>query len=252
MIAGLSSASWLARTLGEALEDLQTANIEASLHKVVQAIAVRAREICGDGSEFDTPFCCLIGCIEHDDVIELVSWGDCQALIWDGRRSSYELFGYCSVADLDEAVTESVRSAKKAGLTHRDAFENSFEQIEGNRERRNVDAGYQVIDLRPPYVGVPERRYLDKRTPRRIVMTTDGLFRAVSCYDSIHLSDFAAIDTQDKLLALLSNTRMIEEDDATCERYPRLKPSDDVAAIVLEFQPSDGPSQSAEKEPCND
>lgn len=236
-IAGLSSASWLARMLGEALENLPTANIEAALRQAVQAIAERARELGGDGSEFDTPFCCLIGCIEHDDVIELVSWGDCQALIWNGDRSNHELFGYCSVTELDSAVTRTVNSAKKAGLTHREAFSGSIEQIEANRERRNVDAGYQIIDLRPPYVGIPERRYLDKRTARRIVMTTDGLFRAASCYNSILLSDFAAINAQDKLLELLASTRMLEKGDATCDRYPRLKPSDDVAAIVLEFLP---------------
>lgn len=236
-IEGLSSAAWLARRLGESLSRFEGGNIEAYLRTELPAIAARAALPGAGSGEEDPPFCCLIGCIEHEDVIEIVSWGDCQAIVRAGDGSSAELFGFCSVVLLDDAVTEAVYAAKRNGASHQSAFEQSFDQIKANRQRRNVDPGYQILDLRPPYVGIPERRFLDKRLPWRILLTSDGLFRATACYGMTGVEELAAIERQDELDSLLADMRALESSDPGGDQHHRLKPSDDVAAIVVAFRP---------------
>ncbi|GGB61730.1 protein phosphatase 2C domain-containing protein [Blastomonas aquatica] len=236
-IEGLSSASWLVRQIGKKLEAFEGPSVEAGMHSILEDIASQAQALDGASSKSDPPFCCLIGCIEHDDVIELVSWGDCQAIVSLGEDASCELFGFNSVALLDDAITRAVTAEKRAGTEHLEAFRKYVPQIVENRQKRNVDRGYQILDLRPPYVGIPERRFLDKRLAHRILLTTDGLFRAVTCYGMATLQEVASIDSQERLSDLLHRMREIEGGDKGCDLYPRLKPRDDVAAILLDFQP---------------
>lgn len=241
-VDGQPAAAWLATQLGKRLAAFDGGDIDSFVQTAMAEIArVFGGKVPTQNADA-YPFCCVVGCIEHEDAIELVSWGDCQAIVHDVAADRYELFGYCSVGLLDDAVLRSVQKAKaERGLDHRSALASCYAQIDANRVRRNVDRSYQILDLTPPRVGVAERRFLDKTRPWRIMLTSDGLFRAVAAYGLDTIETFAGHVTQPQLAQLLAKVRTLEAQDPDCEAYPRLKPSDDVSAIVLDYTPVELP-----------
>jgi len=231
------SSAWLTANLVDHLKEFSAGNnLLSMLEEKLTMLSAEYASGEQDGSSNDCPFTCMIGLLAHFDVIELISWGDCQGLIYDVARDTVERFGYCSVAALDADVTNHVQDLKRGKhMDQLEAFSEVRGKIERNREQRNKMCGYQILDLKIPRVGRPERRFMSIDKQYEILLASDGLMRAVDLY-AMHSDDsIIRFVKENGLKKLVMEVRAIEKNDTACERFPRLKPSDDIAAVLVEF-----------------
>jgi hypothetical protein len=99
------------------------------------------------------------------------------------------------------------------------------------RARRNTPGGYGVIVADAVCLDFVETQALGR--PQAILLCSDGLYRAVDHYSLLDDRSLLVEAARGGLSGLYAELRRIEAEDAACLRFPRLKASDDAAAIAL-------------------
>ena len=107
------------------------------------------------------------------------------------------------------------------------------DEVIANRQRKNVEGGYWCLD--PTGEGLAHARRLTLPASDVVAVTgmSDGLFRAFGQYGMERLDEWMAGATYFSALALCDRMRVLEAADATLERFPRMKVSDDASAFWM-------------------
>ena len=104
-----------------------------------------------------------------------------------------------------------------------------------NQKRINQPGGLWVLSLDPRVAkfGVNHRVRVKPRT--RVLMASDGFSRLVHLFKAYTPAGLVEAVAQRGGNALISELRDLEQDDADCTKYPRVKRHDDASALLLEI-----------------
>ena len=101
-----------------------------------------------------------------------------------------------------------------------------------SRSKRNQPGGYSILEADRAALNIPE--FFDLEDVEAILLNTDGFYRAVDHYD-LHSNEslVSACLAPGGVTNVLHALRAVEAADASCEKYPRFKKSDDATAVML-------------------
>ncbi len=165
----------------------------------------------------------------RDGALEWAQIGDCVILLLldDGGHALL-----CGPLDHDR---ETLELWKKAACGTKETIHAALGgQIRKVRSRMNID--YGVLSGEPEALAFLRGGTRSLAGVRHVILCTDGLFTPKA--DPGAREDFCAFIEayrQGGLSGVLERVRAAERIDPRCERYPRFKTHDDVAAVALRF-----------------
>ena len=240
LLPGQSDASWFCGTLRKHLQ--KAAVIAASNHAMLEEALSQTsssfqqfkRREEKDRAELPAASCAVAAI--WDGLIEISVIGDCTVLLDDGH-GGIEKISDQRVRRYDDAVVDRiVQLMKRENVTYAEALERVKSTIWHNREIRNRDTTYWVLE---PNVASLKGVMTTTRDPlrtKRLVMMTDGFYRLVDSYGAYTDDGLYQAAIERGCHALCAELRQIEEDDAECRRHVRIKASDDASCMVLSVE----------------
>jgi hypothetical protein len=114
------------------------------------------------------------------------------------------------------------------------------EAAENTSRRRNVDGGFWVAEADPEAAHQAERRTWPRETVHAIIMASDGVTCGLDTYgvfqDWLEILDLATTKGPE---TVLDRVRAAEQADPNGTRWPRPKPHDDQALVVIDYSGDD-------------
>jgi len=242
--AGVTDAPSDGRWYVEQLNDFLRANCDAStplpevLRRGVETVAGRFLELPGasDLDRVEQPLAAGAVVREREGHVEFLLSADCSIAVQRPSGAVEPILGD-GPRELDARVLDAIRRLEREdGLTHEEARDRTREAIVDNRRQLNTPGGYWALSLTPRAVDHARGSTLDVEDVERIALFSDGLERLFESYDAMSyesLFEFAAGGDLDRPFELL---REVEASDPNCSTHPRIKPSDDAALAVVEFE----------------
>lgn len=142
------------------------------------------------------------------------------------------------VADFDRQVIDEMAAALKDTNCHyREAHEKVRPRLQANRRRKNSLSGYWILEFSADALTHAVTGRIENSAAGEMLLMTDGF---AQIWDTFQLET-----SPENLLARASRSGLADAyaqlkaeaaKDADCRRYPRIKPLDDAAAVLIQFQ----------------
>ncbi|MCA3555451.1 protein phosphatase 2C domain-containing protein [Aestuariivirga sp.] len=230
-----TDARWLvskahARLMALAAEDMPPAALLAAL--VAGLIRDFGEASAGKAipADYDPPAACLVLVKRYGADWQALRLGDSCLIARDGA-GQHSIHAASPNTVLDRWLTREAKKRRDAGTPDGKALLADFApQLKQGRAKRNRPGGYSILEASADALAMPET--VDLGRPDRILLCTDGYYRAVDHYglhDDAGLLDASLRGVGEVVAAL----RAAEAADPACERYPRFKPADDATAVML-------------------
>jgi hypothetical protein len=236
-----SDGRWYVETLSHEIQ--QRIATEKSLARVVEAsigaVSDRFEELTG---------------AEKPEKHERPS-GAGAVIRWQGEMLEYFVLGDCSVIletedgtipvlgkgprDLDNQVVdriESIRAESTEPVSYTEVRERVDDMLVKHRRMMNEEDGYWTLGQTPEAVRYAQTNEIPKGEIEELIAFTDGFEVLVPTYnvfvDWEGLLQYISYNGLDRAIKTL---RAFEQADPECRAYPRLKPSDDIGVIHIDF-----------------
>jgi Protein phosphatase 2C len=182
--------------------------------------------------DYDPPAACLILAKHYADGWRALRLGDsCLIAQQDGEFSQRWTTSHNNA--FDRLLAEEAKLRRAQRQFEMKAFLAEFRpQLLANRKTRNTPTGLGILNTDPASINAAEYLYLGN--PSKILLCTDGYYRAVDHYKLY--DDFSLLSncsSQSNLEKILREIRATESDDPQCDAYLRFKRSDDATALML-------------------
>ncbi|MBJ6364324.1 protein phosphatase 2C domain-containing protein [Paenibacillus sp. GCM10012307] len=168
--------------------------------------------------------------------IDYAQAGDCMIL---GTYESDEVrvLTRDQVDHLDQQTRRRWQEAVSEGsITKEQRMSKEAPYILKNKALMNGKGGYGILNGQPELVDFLEYGSISRNRLTGLILLTDGMFPLSEKYDSP--VDFAELAREIQTRGLDQYTKellSLEQSDANCTRYPRIKTSDDKTAIWIRF-----------------
>jgi len=232
-----SDAAWYARQLSDALREhsLSAMTPEAVFLAAIRQVAKQWHEQIGDAEvpRYALPSAAGMWVRWKDNVLEAISLSDCRG--WHvGAGGTLTQLGLLDEDPNDAQVAAEVSRQQSAGVKPANMRAAILESLRMRRRMMNEPDGYPIFSIHEETTRHLQLRRMEI-APGHIVLCSDGLFRWVDIYREGSAAEFAVACIQD-ISGMLAQVREIENADADCTRFPRLKSQDDATGIVLRVQ----------------
>lgn len=179
---------------------------------------------------YDPPAACLILIKRYGDDWKALRLGDSCLMARDPGRS-HRIFAASPNNAFDHWLSGEARKRRDAGVLDIKALLEEFKpQLLAARKKRNLPAGYSILECSTASLGMAE--YINLGSPAEILLCTDGYYRAVDHYGLF--DDAGLLDASNRSVeAVLAALRATEAADPDCKRHLRFKPADDATAVML-------------------
>lgn len=168
--------------------------------------------------------------------IEYFVLGDC-CILYKESSEVNEIYDD-RVSRLDKSVIDKmiyISETKKVSIL--EARKICAEDLKTNRMLKNSTKGYWIIGFEKEAVSHALTGKITARDGISICITTDGFSQY---YDTLNLAEnkaeFFYKVQNNKVEDLLLQIRNAQDNDESCDKYPRLKKSDDATLIYLELE----------------
>jgi uncharacterized protein YoaH (UPF0181 family) len=166
------------------------------------------------------------------DTVEYFILGDCSAVI--ERNSDIMVTLGEGPRKLDKKVVEKMRQLMSEGMSYAEAKDESSDMLRDHRRMKNKEEGYWTLGFDENAMShaltgtIPTEEFI------RGYLFTDGFEPIVETYD-VFRDWRAAVNYlgENGMKRAIKILRAIEEADPECKKYPRLKPSDDIAIVEI-------------------
>lgn len=165
--------------------------------------------------------------------IEIARLGDCLVLV-ETTNGAVRVLDDPVLQDIEAHIARTILDLRAANIMDPQIIrERMMPMLRAQRQRRNRSDGYGVLAAEQSCLPMMQIERLPARTCRRVLLATDGYYRVVDHYNA--MSDTDLLRDTERLGAgtVLKHLRAIEDGDARCDRYPRLKRCDDATAVLL-------------------
>lgn len=168
--------------------------------------------------------------------LEYVQTADCMLLVKykDGVIRSLT---HDQVSRFDAITLKKLLEGKQIGIhDQNELFQYVLQTIRENRNMANTLDGYSVLNGDQNLVDFIEKGIINLAGVERIYMISDGLlYPSTDIYEK---NDWKDLVSKIDIMGLLNYAKEIigiEESDSLCNKYPRLKKSDDKTGIVIDL-----------------
>jgi hypothetical protein len=238
LLPGPSDAAWLARFAANRLmaytgdgANAQAAVTAALFDAEMSFTQLRRR---APAETYEIPFASMMLAVLGEGMLDLVSYGDCAALI--GRPDEpAEIVGEA----LARRARESARVRKlaeskgeaAAGAGVREIF---LPALRAARNLVNTSRGGWLFGPDVTAADHSETRRADIPAGTHLLLVTDGFLALVSDYRRYDIDALLDAAKHAGLAALGRELRAVENDDPEGVQFPRFKKSDDATALLLQ------------------
>lgn len=151
--------------------------------------------------------------------------GTVETVLGDGPRA------------LDQRVVDEIQRRKDSeNLTHMAAKRATRELIVENRRQLNIPSGYWALSFNERAVDHARGSTLSTADIDAVALFSDGFERLTERYDALGYETLFETVREDGAEPLFDELRRIEREDEACEMYPRIKPRDDAALLVVDLK----------------
>lgn len=183
----------------------------------------------------DMPSASMVLIRDRIDIIEIISLGDCTTVV-ELKSGDLEVIYDGRVAVLDQSVVDKMKViSKEKDITIGEARSFVTDALIANRNKKNTKDGYTVLGLDPIALSDMEIRRYQASEVIRICAFSDGI---AEYYAGLRLSEdvteFYRRVNEYGIAHIISELREAENNDLSCDKYPRLKAKDDASIIMLQ------------------
>ena len=166
--------------------------------------------------------------------LTIANIGDCRTLVRFAGGATRQ-FGDSPVTALDAQVVTRLVELQQAdsNATYRALRSALAPLIRGNRLLKNQPNGYWVLEPVQSWVQYVQYFTVRVEPGTTVLMLSDGFYRLVDHYHLYSDETLFAAAVNHGLEVLAQRLRQLEDGDPECRTYPRLKPRDDVTALLL-------------------
>lgn len=172
----------------------------------------------------------------REDKVEYYVLGDCPALIKTTDNKIYH-FTNSNLVKLDSAnINLLAKRAKEANIDVINAKSLITDELIKVRELKNKEGGYYILSDDPSAISHGLFGTFDKEDVSEIILMSDGyaqIFELFKAYSKPEL--FKAIKVKE-LSEIYDELYALQEEDKSCNKYPRFKLRDDSSAIYANFE----------------
>lgn len=232
-----SDAQWLVARANEHLLKFAVSAEPLSkiLSHVVNALIADWSEVSSSlkiPKDYDPPAACLTMVKRYASGWQALRLGDSclMAQYADGRQ---QMLIASPNNNFDHWLAGEARKRRAEGQFDVKSLLAEFRpQLMASRKTRNTSESFGILNADLAATRFAE--FLDLGTPDRILLCTDGFYRAVDHYN-LHDDNslLSACRDQTGINNVLKELRAVEAADPFCEKFSRLKPSDDATAVML-------------------
>ena len=233
---GPSDAAWLVEQIDAAIASMPAELSARGWAKAMEtgvANAFLPYRKAGAETPLRYPAAALAAIRLNGSSIEALNIGDCAVVLRNGFGAA-ERLGTSRVERFDRCVESILRRSQAKGGSYEDAWPAMQARIARNRAKANRAGGYWVVRPDSRWARHTQVRRRKVGPGSRILLATDGFMRLTDAYRRYPTPDSLLEACRAGLVPLLAELRAIEADDSGCARYPRIKPSDDATALLLE------------------
>jgi len=238
LLPGRSIARWFVEAVDKHLIETEDPEdipnwIQCALCRVRDDFSSLVPKPPADHYEFPSAGLALL--TVRDSEVSFSVLGDCRILVQrlDGRIDT--LLGSPRIEALDEEVVSSMVEVQRTGvLDYREVRRRVLPLLRRNRALMNRPDGYWVLGLEPEAARHLTTQSLPKQEVNRALLVSDGFYRLVDTFQRFSDRELVEAAASLGLKELFSNLRCLEARDPNCLHYPRLKPSDDASAILVQ------------------
>ena len=232
-----SDASWYAQQLSEALQrhSLSAFPPDTIFSHAVGEVAQLWQKAVGtaDVPHFALPSAAAIWVRWQDSVLEFLSLGDCRGWFMTDDNTIRQL-GLLDEEPNDAWLAAQISQHQAEGITAQHMRVTVLEDLRARRSMMNLPSGYWIFGIQQETIQHIQVQRLEL-SPGYIVLCSDGLFRWVDVYHQGNAGTFVQNCTRD-LPSTITHLRQIEDEDADCRKFPRLKSLDDATGLVLQIK----------------
>ena len=237
LLAGPSDASWFCRIIRQGLREAVASApsnrvaLEWTLAKASTGFDRSKRREERHRAELPAASCAIASI--REGVIEISVIGDCTVLLDRGDGAIAKVSDQ-RVRRYDDAVVNCiVRFMDSKGMPYPEALERAKPMIRRNREIRNRDTTYWVLEPDVASLRGLETSSHELSGTKHMVMMTDGFYRLVDTYGVYTDQGLLEAVVKRGCDELYSELRRIEERDSDCQSYVRIKSRDDASCAVI-------------------
>ncbi|MBI3496822.1 MAG: hypothetical protein HY058_05935 [Proteobacteria bacterium] len=238
-----SDAAWFALTLSRCMtrEAMLGGDLEQQMRQAYRAANAAFAGVAGAAvPDYGRPLATLLAVAwqrlgDRTVSLEMVSLGDGKALLLAAPGPG-RILGLQGEDQSDRQVNAAVQALHAGGTVDPDAV---LSAMLGDLRRSRVRSVMRYANWAEGRTGATasiDRERLILTPPGTLLLVTDGFFRLVDTYGAYTPDSFIKAACVLGLADLGRELRQIEAADATCRRYPRLKPRDDATAILLAIE----------------
>lgn len=243
LFPGPTDAAWFAETADRLMRELagEAADARQLLEAVVRALVEQCRRSALtslDAADIDKPAASLALVQLVGDDLEYALLSDCK-LLMRHQDGSVDALDHSAIAAFEDQLIVGVRALQAAGEKNIARINQTlWPTILANRRRKNLPGGYGVLADDPACVAFAEFGRHPAGRMTHVLLASDGLYRLVDSYSVYSGAELMAKALSGGLAPLYAQLRRIEDADPQCLTYPRLKPRDDAAALLLRLEPA--------------
>ena len=234
-LPGETDAAWF---VGRANLHLQSlAALDSSLNEILFQLVERLIEDWNAVSsqiefpaDYDPPASCLTLIKRYGSLWHVLQLGDCSLLV-QKADGTIEIANEQDHDSISNALAARAKELRMRGpIDIKQLLAEFRPQLLAQRNSRNTAGGLGILKAQPATIQFAN--YWQFRNVAKVLLCTDGFYRAVDCY-GLYSNDGLLKASMKSVERVLAEVRMVESDDPDCQRFVRLKASDDATAIVF-------------------
>ena len=184
----------------------------------------------------DKPSSSMVLIREKNEDIEVLNIGDCTTII-ETRSGNVKIIHDERVTNLDNAVIEKMRTlTKEKNISNSQARKYVTNDLIANRNLKNARNGYQILGFEQIIENNLEINIYPKSEILSICLFSDGI---ADYYETLKLVanvyEFYNKVKTTKLGVIVNEIRACQNNDLSCDLYPRLKAKDDASIAFIKF-----------------
>lgn len=231
-----SDAVWLVDKAVTALEGLSHESLTAQVRELVRTLESGYPLGSGQIEKFDVPSAVAAGIQMSEAGLGFLHFGDCSLIVLDSEGSELYRSPQSKLRELDKNVIEVMSKLRSDnGLSFVEARQEVLPLLQINRSLSNTTRGYGNISVFGDNPQPHTSGSLKVSSGAFGLVGSDGFMALVDDYHHYTPQELVKSAKQNGLRELYGHLRKIEEADADCLTFPRLKARDDASAILFEI-----------------
>lgn len=229
------NASWYVRKFSKILNSEINSKLE--LPEIIKRTIIKMQrefDIINDVENYQIPSACIALVKENNDNFEFFCLGDC-SILYNCKDKIFE-FTSNELRMLDSKILKNmIQISKDKNIDVIDAYSYVEKQLIENRNMKNKDNGYYVLDIDENVVEHARYLKIPKDNINKIIILSDGMSSYYECMKLVDdYKDFfnKAINTKTKLL--YKELKKASYKDSKLNNYPRFKIIDDISIIKID------------------